>query len=150
MKRISFLLVLVSLFTLPARAQSSATPPPGVRLTVNVFRAPVTGIEIRRGHMAGYAGFYSTVIPQDGRNRTVSFARFGATYFLTPEGSSFYASPGVGISLTDGWQNSYLMETGYRRRVTDRLEARAGAVLLANWRLAEVRLNPAIGLGWAF
>jgi hypothetical protein len=64
--RASILALLLTAAVLPgaARAQPAGRDERGAYLTV--FRSPATGIEVRAGHGAAYAGFYPTVIARDG------------------------------------------------------------------------------------
>jgi hypothetical protein len=97
-----------------AVAQTGASP--SSRLSLNLFRAPSTGLEYRTpwlGERVGFhGGFYPTIFKRDGRDRPTSFVSLGATFYAVPEGSTAYATVAYGISLTDGWDDSLFNVAG--------------------------------------
>ena len=42
-------------------------------VTLTIVRSPGTGIQVAKGHVAAFVGFYPTVIERDGKQRKVSF-----------------------------------------------------------------------------
>ena len=126
-----------------AAAQSSPAPERGAYLTV--FRSPATGLELRTGHVAAYAGFYPTILRRDGKQGNVNFIRAGATYYLTERGASVYASPSVVFSLDPDWRNGALTEVGFRGRLFSRVNGRLGVGVLTMTD-GEARVNPTVGL----
>ncbi len=141
----------------PAAAQRRPAPaaPAGEHgLSATVFRSPATGVEYRAGRLAGFAGFYPTVLRADGQRAgaNANFVRAGATYSLRPRGRTLYVSPSVVWSLDRDWRNGALTEAGVRWPVG---RAGRGGRAAANLRLGlgvlatvggEARVNPTVGL----
>jgi hypothetical protein len=143
--RVPALTTLLAALLLPnlLSAQTATPRERGVYLTV--FRSPATGLELRSGHVAAYAGFYPTIISRDGQQENVNFIRAGATYYLKARGASLYASPSVVFSLDRSWRNGALTEMGFRGRLFSRVNGRLGAGVLTTTD-GLVRVNPTVGL----
>jgi hypothetical protein len=143
--RALILTTLLATVALPADAlsQSAARDERGVYLTV--FRSPATGVELRAGHGAAYAGFYPTVIARDGARGNVNFVRVGATYYLRAQGVTPYVSPSLVWSLDPAWRNGALTEVGVRGRLYGRVSGRLGAAVLTTLD-GPTRVNPTVGL----
>jgi hypothetical protein len=128
---------------LPAQATAAKPAERGVYLTI--FRSPATGIELRSGHAAAYAGFYPTILGRDGERGNVNFIRAGATYYMKDRGASPYISPSLLWSLSPNWKNGALTEIGFRGQLYRRLSGRIGGAVLTTFD-NQVRVNPTIGL----
>ena len=137
--------VLLSLaLVLPSAVSAQSTAAErGVYLTV--FRSPATGVELRAGHVAGYAGFYPTVISRNGTRGNVNFVRAGGTYYLKAQGAGPYVSPSLLVSLDRDWKSGVLTEVGYRGRLYGRVNGRLGAAVLTTFD-RQTRVNPTVGL----
>jgi hypothetical protein len=152
MKIASTLLLLLGMaVSAPAlSAQEATTPRLDRRLSLNLFRAPSTGVDYRLSRRTSvHAGFYPTVLMIQGEREQVNLVRLGATFWLRPTGSTFYFSTGVALSLERAvWSDSFANEVGYSQRLGDRWSARLGANLLTTMNLERSRLNPTIGLSF--
>ena len=124
-------------------SQATAEPERGVYLTA--FRSPATGLELRAGHVAAYAGFYPTVIRRQGKLDNLNFIRAGATWYLKAQGASLYASPSFVVSLDRDIESGALTEVGFRGRILPRIHGRLGAAVLTTMD-GIVRVNPTVGL----
>lgn len=142
MRPLSAILFAVSLVPNIVSGQAATEPERGVYLTV--FRSPATGLELRAGHVAAYAGFYPTIIRRDGALNNVNFIRAGATYYLKASGATIYASPSVVFSLDHDSGNGALTEVGVRGRLFSRVNGRLGAAVLTTTD-GKVRVNPTVG-----
>ena len=149
MKQLLLTTCLLAALHTAAFAQPHTTPPS--RVTLNLFRAPSTGLEYRVGWFGGrvsfHAGYYPTVIKREGKNRSTHFIAIGNTFYFKPEGSTFYTASSYAISLSGGWKDSWLNEVGYKWQISPRWAFRGGAVLLVTGDYKEVRLNPTLGFG---
>jgi hypothetical protein len=147
MKNASKVLLLTA--TLAASALSAQEVPEfeGQRLSVNIFRAPSTGLDYRfSDHASVHAGHYPTVLSINGDNTNVNFVRLGGTFWLST-GSGPYLSTGVAFSMEPSvWDHSIANEAGYHQRLGSRVSARLGAILLSTTDFERTRLNPTIGL----
>ena len=137
------LLLAATLLPAPGLAQSTVRSDRGLYLTL--FRSPATGIEIRSGHAAAYAGYYPTVIRSNGVLANTNFIRAGATYYLRKQGATPYISPSVVWSLDNDWKNGALTELGLRGRLYKSLNGRLGVAALTTVG-RRVRVNPTVGL----
>jgi hypothetical protein len=147
--RASFPVLLLALLLLSTEGSAqpvTRTAPRDERgLYLTVFRSPATGVELRAGHVAAYAGFYPTVIRRDGARANVNFVRAGVTWFLKASGAGGYVSPSLLVSLDRGWPSGALTEVGFRGRLYGRVNGRLGAAVLTTFG-RQVRVNPTIGL----
>jgi hypothetical protein len=145
--RVTFLTVLLGALLSPAVASAQqdakTLPERGVYLTL--FRSPATGIELRAGHAAVYAGFYPTILGRDGKRGNANFVRAGATYYMKDHGASVYVSPSLLWSLDPNWKNGALTELGFRGPLYRRLNGRIGGAVLTTFD-NQVRVNPTVGL----
>lgn len=130
----------------PAQARRFSRP----TVSATVFRNPATGIELRYGALAAHAGYYPTIIPRGGENRNTEFVRLGASVFLRDHGLTPYASAAYLVSLTDGWADSALLETGTLVPIVGPVDVRLGAGLMVPTDGERVRLNPTIGASYRF
>jgi hypothetical protein len=144
MRFLSTAAVIVT-FVLPATGatQSTTTTERGVYLTA--FRSPATGIEVRSGHAAAFAGFYPTVLRKDGVRANANFIRTGVTWYVRDSGATAYVSPSLVVSLGDTWKSGALTEIGFRGRLFSRVNGRLGAAVLTTFD-KQVRVNPTVGL----
>ncbi len=152
MKKVSKL-ALVALAVVTPGLSAQVAPVPefdGRRVSVNVFRAPSTGLDYRiSDHASAHAGLYPTVLRVRGERENVNFIRLGGTFWMRPAGSGFYFSPGIALSLERGdWDHSFANEIGYHRQLGDRWSARLGALLLSTVDLESSRINPTIGFSF--
>jgi hypothetical protein len=145
--RVTFQAVLLGVLMSPggALAQEDVKKAPERGAYLTVFRSPATGIELRAGHAAAYAGFYPTILGRDGKRGNANFIRAGATYYLKDRGASVYLSPSLLWSLDPNWKNGALTELGFRGPVYRRLNGRIGGAVLTTFD-NQVRVNPTIGL----
>src|SRR5688572_5633718 len=98
MKTASKLLLIVALAGASPLAAQDAPPTEalGTKLSLNIFRAPSTGLDYRTSRRTSvHAGFYPTVLSIDGQREGVNFVRVGGTFWLTPAASGFYVTTGV-------------------------------------------------------
>lgn len=142
--RASSLTTLFAALLLPRLAMTQTTPAPERGVFLTVFRSPATGMELRSGHVAAFAGFYPTIIGRDGEQGNVNFVRAGATYYLKARGASAYLSPSMVFSLDRDWSNGALTEVGFRGRLFSRVNGRLGAAVLTTTD-GDVRVNPTVG-----
>lgn len=119
-------------------------------VTLTLFRSPGTGIQVAKGHLAAFVGFYPTVIERDGEQRNTNFVRLGVAAYASTGRTSPYASVSFAPSLTKGWSNSGLVDAGMRHYFTRRFSGQLGAALLYAPGNKETRVNPTIGLGVRF
>jgi hypothetical protein len=150
MNTVSKLLLLVLAAAAPALSAQQAAPEfEGRKLSVNIFRAPSTGLDYRlSNHASVHAGFYPTVLEIQDDRENVNFIRVGGTFWLST-GSGPYVSTGVALSLErDAWEHSFANEAGYQQHLGSRLSIRLGAILLTTTDLQASRLNPTIGLSF--
>ncbi len=152
-------LALVSLVPALTQAQSVTGSPsvsPTVarndwRVTLTIFRSPGTGVQISKGHLAAFAGYYPTVIKRDGEQRNTNFLRVGIAAYAKPnDRTSPYTSLSFAPSLTKGWSNSVLADVGVRQRFGSRYSGQLGAAVLYAPHTKQTRLNPTVGLGVQF
>ncbi len=146
-------LVLLAAATITPDLAAQVTPVPefdGRRVSVNVFRAPSTGLDYRiSDHVSAHAGLYPTVLRVHGERENVNFVRLGGTFWLRPTGSGFYLSPGIALSLERGdWDHSFANELGYHQQLGARWSVRLGALVLSTVDLERSRINPTIGLSF--
>jgi hypothetical protein len=149
MKIISGVLVLVAIVAAPLAAQGGAPAEREIpRFSVNLFRAPSTGVDYRFvSHASAHVGLYPTVLSLQGEREQINFIRVGGTYWLRPAASGFYFSTGVAWSLERHlWGHSLANEVGYHQQLGARWGARLGANLLTAVEGMRSRLNPTIGL----
>jgi hypothetical protein len=128
-------------------------------ISVNGFRNPSVGLEYRYRRLSVHAGYYPTIISQNGEgaNVTTSFIRTGLTYWFLPiysnkkEPSSFYVSASYVRGLDRDWKghNGLLSEAGFRWMVWKGLNIRLGVAVLTGAN-HETKVNPTPGVGWAF
>jgi hypothetical protein len=139
--------LLVSALAAPGHMTAQQLPlrPVERGLYLTIFRSPATGIELRSGNVAAYAGFYPTVIKLDGQLSNTNFVRAGATYYMNDRGAGLYVSPSLLWSLDPDWKNGALTEIGFRGRLYRRLNGRIGAALLSTPD-RHGRVNPTVGL----
>ncbi len=88
--RLASLFLVLALAPFGAAAQSieapaaSDGPPDRWRATMTIFRSPGTGVQLSKGHLAGFVAFYPTVVERDGAKRNTNFVRMGAAYYVAP------------------------------------------------------------------
>lgn len=148
MQKIATTILLATLFT-SAQGQGRLT---GRELSINGFRNPSVGAELRINHISAHAGYYPTAF-KSGEN--TSFLKIGATCWFLPVGkqkipSSFYA----GASYLRGFNRDYEsknalgLEAGFRWTVWKGLNLRLGAIAVA----AEgrpLKINPTPGISYS-
>ena len=137
-------LIALALAAIPATLPAQ----PGERgLALTVFRSPATGLELRAGRAAAFAGFYPTILRADGQadGESTSFVRAGATWYLRPRGWSPFVSPSIVWSLDRDWRNGALTEAGVRFPLGSRVNGRLGVGVLTTFD-GEARVNPTVGL----
>jgi hypothetical protein len=145
MRAVLTALVLATSFTPALLSAQNAPRTPERGLNLTIFRSPATGVELRSGHVSVHAGFYPTIISNDGVRDNVNFIRIGGSYYAKSSGSTPYITPSVMISLDRDWKHGALTEVGYRAALYRTLHGRLGAAVLTTID-GEVRVNPTIGM----
>lgn len=153
-----FLLISMLVLGTPAvvAAQTASPQSPILRnddwhVTLTIFRSPGTGIQVSKGHLAAFIGHYPTGFRRDGAVHGFQFIRMGAAYYASPASvNSAYASLSFAKSLTDGWDNSGLLDIGMRHMFNDRYSGQFGAAALRAHPSGETRVNPTAGFGVRF
>ena len=149
-------LILAGLLLIAAPTFSQRFPRNEV--SINAFRNPSIGLEYRRSHVSVHAGYYPTIVSQDGagKNVTTSFVRTGLTYWFLPVGrrdnpSSFYASASYlrGLDRDYEGDNGAMGEVGFRWFIWKGLNVRIGAAVLASPG-KNLKLNPTPGISYSF
>lgn len=122
------------------------------------FRNPSTGVEFRYKFVSVHAGFYPTILTEDGDGKgiTSTFIRAGASVWFLPIGkqetpSSFYASLSYlqAMDATLPGQNGVIGDVGFRWFVYKGLNLRLG-VAASYSEQKGWKLNPTPGIGYAF
>lgn len=150
MKKLMKVLLLAAATAAPSLSAQQAAPEfASRRLSVNVFRAPSTGLDYRMGdHGSVHAGFYPTVLRIEGERENVNLVRLGGTFWLRT-GSGPYLSSGVALSLERAaWGHSFANELGWHQNFGSRWAARLGAIVLTTTDLERSRLNPTVGMSF--
>lgn len=153
MKKILLLLAFTTLGS-AATAQSRFA---GRELGLVGFRNPSTGIEFRYNAVSVHAGFYPTILTQDGQGNSVTstFIRAGVSFWFLPIGqgplpSSFYTSISYlqALDATQPGQNGVIGDVGFRWFVYTGLNLRLGIAASYSdqkgWKL-----NPTPGIGYS-
>jgi hypothetical protein len=148
MKTLFPVLPLAALLLTPALARAETT------LSVNFFRNPSIGLELRRDLASLHAGFYPTIIDRDagGANRTTWFFKSGVTLFPLDLdlGSGRSSSPYLSVSyvrgLSEGWHtHGAIGEIGFQWAAHRYVDVRLGVALLVTTD-ERVRVNPTPGI----
>lgn len=151
------ILLLLAASPLAAKAQvpgaptASSIPDSDWRVTVTVFRSPGTGIQVSKGHLAGFVGHYPTVIRREGSRQTTHFLRVGMAYYGSMEARTTpYFSLSIAPSLTRGWSTSAIVDAGLRHMFGTRFSGQLGVAVLHAPHSKETRVNPTVGAGVRF
>ena len=122
-------------------------------ISVNGFRNPSVGLELRHKHLSYHAGYYPTAFKS---GETTNFVKVGVTSWFLPVGkkdnpSSFYA----GASYLRGFNRDYVdknalcVEAGFRWMVWKGLNLRIGAIAVAASG-ESLKINPTPGISYSF
>ena len=147
MKQITILLLL--LVSLSAYSQSRFSKS---ELSINAFRAPSIGAELRLHQVSIHAGYYLTAFS----GVTNNFVKTGLTYWFLPVGkkenpSSFYTGASYLRGLDQDYENKNALgaEAGFRWMIWQGFNLRIGAIAVAADGKS-IKLNPAGGISYSF
>lgn len=130
----------------------------GNEFSINAFRNPSIGAEIRHNKVSGHIGYYTTILTRDGKTSTFanSFIRTGISYWYLVFGksetpSALYTSASWlrGIDFDYKSQNVALIETGARFHIWHGINFRLGVALLTGGG-KPAQINPTPGLSWSY
>lgn len=141
--------ILVALLALNTQAQNRYSKK---ELSINGFRNPSVGLELRMNQMSVHAGYYPTAF-KAGEN--TSFFKAGATVWFLPVGkkevpSSFYAGANYlrGFNRDYENKNALGLEAGFRWTIGKGLNFRIGAIAVAS-KGQSLKINPTPGISYS-
>lgn len=149
MQKITTTLLLLLLIS-STRAQSRLSKK---ELSINGFRNPSIGAEIRLNRLSVHSGYYPTAF-KAGEN--TSFFKAGVSFWFLPVGkkeapSSFYAGASYLRGFNRDYKNKNAMgfETGFRWMIWKGLNLRVGVIAVAA-EGESGKVNPAPGISYSF
>lgn len=141
--------LLVSQTSPPAPQAEAPVAPPRTQVSVNAFRSPSIGVEVRQGFLSLHVGAFPLIIDAtpEGGARTTWFLKAGLTaYFLRYDlGSGRPSSLFASVSLVQGLNNDWNVNTSVTRGTGVHGEV---GVVWAAWRGLDVRLGLGFLLGF--
>jgi hypothetical protein len=121
--------------------------------SVNGFRNPSIGAELRYKHLSVHAGYYPTNFKS---GSTTSFIKTGLTYWFFPVDakqipSSFYGSLSLAKGLSSEYQDKVagIGEVGFRWMFYKGFNLRLGIAALAA-KAQTLKVNPTPGISYSF
>jgi hypothetical protein len=141
-----------------AQAQVQPSKLTGNEVSINGFRNPSIGLELRHNQFSVHAGYYTTIHSSEGKaqDHSNNFLKAGLSVWYLPFGkaetpSALYSSASwlLGIDQEYKGQQAVMIETGARLHIWHGLNVRLGiAALMAADKSTQI--NPTPGISYSF
>lgn len=133
--------------------QAENNPPHPYELSINGFRNPSIGLEIKHKGLSLHAGYYLTIVPNDisDEKENTSFIRAGLSHwFNISETFSAYVSASYlyGLSKSYKDESAYMLEGGIKIFIWEGLNLRLGIAGLFSTG-HKLKINPTPGISYS-
>jgi hypothetical protein len=146
-------LIIFSTSTFSQNEETELKENNNYELSINGFRNPSIGLEIKHKSLSLHAGYYLTVVPNDDskENENTSFVRAGLSHWFDITNSfSAYVSVSYlyGLSKSYEDESAYMLEGGVKFFVWEGLNLRLGVAGLMSPD-HKLKINPTPGISYS-